>query len=49
MHGRNKVHVLDTDCVEKSDLLSAVLEELGDDVESKEMTLVGGTLLSNAR
>ncbi|KAH7403530.1 hypothetical protein BKA64DRAFT_669265 [Cadophora sp. MPI-SDFR-AT-0126] len=47
VHGRSVVKVLDTDHVEKSQLIAKVVEELGGEIESREITFTGGTLISN--
>ena len=49
VHGRNLVVVLDTDHVEKSRLTAKVVEELGGEVESREMTFIGGTSTSSQK
>ncbi|KAG4437405.1 hypothetical protein IFR05_007130 [Cadophora sp. M221] len=47
VHGRNNIQVLDTGHVDKSYLVSEVVMELGGDIESREITPIGGTLLSS--
>ncbi|KAH7330116.1 hypothetical protein BKA65DRAFT_51346 [Rhexocercosporidium sp. MPI-PUGE-AT-0058] len=47
VHGRNRVQVLDTDHVDKSYLVSEVVMGLGGAIESREITPIGGTLLSS--
>lgn len=49
VHGRNSVVVLDTDHVEKSHLITKVVEELGGEVESREITFIGGTPTSSQK
>ncbi len=49
VHSNNKVKIINTDGVEKESLTRAVIQELGTYIEAKEISFIGGTLLSNTR
>jgi hypothetical protein len=49
VQGKNNVHIMETDGRDKSSLLNQVRDQLGGDIDSKEVAYIGGALEPNTR